>query len=252
MVVQRSVVVVALAAIWIFPTLVCAQPPLADRVVQPLGMDDAALFVHPEISQSHFRFILIMLARSARVPIGFEEVTQEPQSYDGNLAKVPIGKRTPLIGLTVGQALDALVAADARYTWREQDGTLLIRPEGAWNHGTDFLNEAVAPIDERQQRPMDILRKLYNRRGLSILSSSGGTIGNPTQTTTDLNRPISVTLPAPTMLDALDAITKSHGQLSWIVASIRSPEELRKSCAYLITFDGKFAGIGSVACDGGF
>jgi hypothetical protein len=70
-----------------------------------------------------------MLARSARVPIGFEEVAQEPEKYDGNLAKVRPEDRTNLIGLTVARALDLLVAADARYAWREHNGVLLIRPE---------------------------------------------------------------------------------------------------------------------------
>ena len=60
-----------------------------------------------------------MLARSARVPIGFEEVAQEPQEYDGNLAKVSTEDKTTLLGLTVGRALDALVAVNPRNAWRE-------------------------------------------------------------------------------------------------------------------------------------
>jgi len=84
-------------------------------------MDDGSLFVYPGLSPSHFRFIVALLARSARVPIGFEVVAQEPETYDGNLARVPVDDRTPLVGLTLGRALNALVAADPRYAWREQD-----------------------------------------------------------------------------------------------------------------------------------
>lgn len=252
MVVQRLVAVVALASIWIFlSALIYARPSLADRIVQPLGLEDAEVFVQPEISQSHFRFIVIMLARSTRAPIGFEEVAQESQTYDGNQARVATGKRTVLIGLTVGQALDALVAADARYTWREQDGMLLIRPVDAWNQKANFLNEPVGGIEERQQRPIAIVRRLYDRRGLSIVSSSGGVIGNPTARTSDLDQGISVALPSPTVLDVLNAVVKSHGQLSWMVASVRAPEGLKNSCVYLITFDGQFTGIGA-DCGGGF
>src|SRR5262245_46337316 len=254
MVVKRLVTALAAVSAWLLlPALVTGQPPLADRVIQPLGLDDASLFVHPEISQSHFRFIVIMLARSARVSIGFEEVIHEHDSETdgGNLAKVPIEKRTPLVGLTVTQALDALVSADARYSWREQDGMFLVRPVEAWNQATNFLNEGVAPLDEREQRPIEIVRRLYERRGLSLLSSSGGTIGNPTERTRDLNQPISVTLPGPTMLDELNAITKSHSQLSWMVTSVGAPEGIRNSCIYLIAFDGRFKGIGT-DCGGGF
>ena len=108
-----------------------AQPRLTESVVHPPGMENGALFVHSGVSQSHFPFVVALLARSAQVPVGFEEVAQEPQEYDGNLAKVPTEDRTTLVGLTIGRALDALVAADPRYAWREQDGVLIIRPAGS-------------------------------------------------------------------------------------------------------------------------
>jgi hypothetical protein len=160
-------------------------------------------------------------------------------------------KKIPLSGRTVGQALDALVVADHRYSWREQDGVLVIRPIEQWNQATNFLNQSVEPIDERQQRPMDILTRLYIRRGLPLSSGSGGTLGNPTRRSSDLNQSISVTLPAPTMLDVLNAITKSHAQLIWMVASVRQSEEFESRCLYLITFDGQFKGIGA-DCGRGF
>jgi hypothetical protein len=60
------------------------QPHLADRVVSSLGSDDPAIVVHPHITQSHFRFLVAMLARSTRTPIGFEEVAAEPAPFDGS------------------------------------------------------------------------------------------------------------------------------------------------------------------------
>jgi len=115
-------IVIALAECWSLPAVhVFAQPALTERVVRAIGREDGSLVVYPGVSQSHLRFLVAMLARSAQVPIGFEQVAQD-QKDDTDLAKVPIAQRTPLIGLI------ALVAADPRYSWREYDDVLVIRP----------------------------------------------------------------------------------------------------------------------------
>jgi hypothetical protein len=53
------------------------------------------------------------------------------------------------------------------------------------------------------------------------------------------------------MLDVLNAITKSHGQLGWLVKYVRGLAEFRYSCIRLITFDGRFGGVGPIACPQG-
>jgi hypothetical protein len=250
---QSIGLVVALGPGWIFLSLLAsAQPKLAERLVYPLGAEDGAIFVHSRITQSHFRFVVAELARAARVPIGFEEVAQVPEAYDGNLAKIPPEDRTSLVSLTVGRALDALVSADPRYAWRELDGMLIIRPADAWRDRTHFLNEIFGPIDEKQVAAVDIVKGLYVQKGFHIRWSSGGTIGAATQTGPDLDLPISVTLPMSTMLDVLNAIAKSHGHLGWLIEYARGPAEFRYSCIRLITFDGRFVGVGPIACPAGY
>jgi len=191
-----------------------------------------------------------MLARSVRVPIGFEEVAQEPEEPVGDLAKVPIAQRTPLIGLTIARALDALVAADPRYSWREYDDVLVIRPVGAWRDPTHFLHETLGPIELKAKRGIVIVRELYDQKGLPMKWSIGGVLGEPPQGGRDLNVPISVTLPSANMLDVLNGVTKSHGQLSWLIEYSRGYAEFRYSCVLLVTFEGKFGGIGPAACSG--
>jgi len=78
--------------------------------------------------------------------------------------------------------------------------------------------------------------------------SAGGVLGDPPQGGRDLNVPISVTLPSANMLDVLNGITKSHGQLSWLIEYSRGYAEFRYSCVLLVTFEGKFGGIGPAAC----
>jgi len=251
MVFSPSARVVVAAECWLLLFLPAfAQAPLTDRVVRPLGMEDGSLFVYPGPSRSHFRFIVAMLARSARVPLGFEEVAEQPEKHDGNPGNVPVDDRTPLLGLTIGRALNALVAADPRYAWREQDGVLIIRPVEAWSDPTNFLHESVGPIDERRRRAIDIVKGLYDQKGLRLIWSAGGVIGNPTQIKSDLDLPISVTLPPSTILDVLNAIAKSHGQLGWMVQYGHGPAQFRNSCIHLVTLDGRFAGVAPIVCPG--
>jgi hypothetical protein len=250
---HRVAVMLAMVPFYILlAALASAQPRLAERFVPAFGPEDGALFVHAGITQSHFRFVVAMLARSARVPIGFEEVAQEPEKHDGNLAKVRPEDRTNLIGLTVGRALDLLVAADARYAWREHDGVLLIRPINAWRDSNHFLHQLVGPIDAKHQRAIDIVKGFYDRHRLPVTWSAAGTIGDPPFFQDDLNRLISVLLPTATMLDGLNAIIRSHGQLGWLIEYARGPAQLRNGCIRLITFDGKVVGIGSIACPAGY
>ena len=94
------------------------------------------------------------------------------------------------------------------------------------------------------------MKSRYDRKGLRIRWSAGGTIGNPIQRESDLDLPISMTLRTTTMLDVLNAITKSHGQMGWLVEYAPGPAEFRHSCIRLITFDGKFGVVGPNACTG--
>jgi hypothetical protein len=225
-----------------------AQERLSDRTLSALGREDAGFFVHANITQSHFRFIVAMIARSARVPIGLEEVAAEPQAYDGNLARVPEESRTPLIGLTVHQALDRLVAADPRYRWQERDGVILIRPIDAWNDPRHYLLRPRGVLDVKGQRPVDIVKQVYEWQGLAINWGAGGMIGDPRSVEHDVNSRISLSELAPTILDTLNAVIVRHGGLGWLIEYARGPAELANSCVRLITFDGKFIGVGPAAC----
>ena len=64
------------------------------------------------------------------------------------------------------------------------------------------------------------------------------------------HEPISVTLPSATMLDVLNGVTKSHGQLSWLVEYSPGYAEFRYSCVLLVTFEGKFVGLDLVVVQG--
>lgn len=244
-------VFLAVSSIWLAVSAV-AQQPLTDRTLSALGREDAGFFVHSQLTQSHFRFLVAMIARSARLPIGFEEVAAEPQAYDGNLARVSEENRTRLIGLTVRRALDLLVTADRRYMWEERDGVILIRPIAAWNDPTHYLTRPTGVIEVKSQRPVDIVKQLYERQGLSIIWGSGGLIGDPPSVEHDVNLRISLSTGGRTILDTLNAVVVGHGGLGWLIEYARGPAEFRNSCVRLITFDGKFVGVGPIGCMTGY
>lgn len=224
------------------------QSRLADRVVVPVGREDAGMFVYPHIWQSHLRFLVVMIARSAQVPIGFEEVAGEPTPFDGDLSKVPIGQRTSLVGLTVGQALDHLVAVDPRYSWREEDGLLQIRPAAAWADADHYLRRPAGPIELARRPAIDFVKRLYERSGLDVISAGGGVIGDPPSSGYDLDRPVSLTLESASILETLNAVVKAHGKLGWLVHYAHGPATIRNSCIRLITFDGHFGEVSATRC----
>lgn len=237
---------VSLVSIVSTPTL--AQGPLSKRVLTAVGGEDAGFFASPEPGEERLRFLLTLIARSARVPIGFEEVAGIPMPYDGNLSTIPSSARTVLIGLTVGQALDALVSADPRYSWREQDGAILIRPVEAWADPAHFLHERLSGFHLRDSTVSDVARAIYAQFSVRIIFGEGGVLGDPPGPDFGLEKRRAFDVPSGTMLETLNSVVRAHGGLGWMVHYANAPAEIKTSCLRFVTFDGKFSGVGAAAC----
>src|SRR4030095_15001614 len=68
-----------------------------------------------------------------------------------------VAQRLDLDGLTVREALDALVAHDPRYWWEERDGIIIIRPIGLLADPVDALNQRIAGLRADRVRLEDVL-----------------------------------------------------------------------------------------------
>jgi hypothetical protein len=80
--------------------------------------------------------VLWHLAVASRIPIGFESAaaTAIPRSLED----------TPsLDGIPLAEALDAAIAADGRYEWRNMTGIVVVRQARAWTDAADPLNRPV-------------------------------------------------------------------------------------------------------------
>jgi hypothetical protein len=212
----------------------------------PVGREDAGFFASPIPTEERLRFLLALIARSARVSIGFEEVAGTPRPFDGNLEKIPESARTPLIGLTAGAALDALVAADRRYSWREQDGVLVIRPLEAWTQTDHFLDRSVAALTVKGEIG-DAARSIYALLGIPTIFAEGGVLGDPPPDAA-LEKPLDIAISRARLMGALNGIVRVHGSAGWMVHYARAPATIQNSCLRFISFEGRFTGLGAAAC----
>ena len=87
---------------------------------------------------------IVTIAVRLGVPVGFEAVGALRERVSGPFKHGPNGTRpkplvsvrpTPLDvrGVPLRHALDAAVAKDRRYEWREMEGVVVVRPRAAWH-----------------------------------------------------------------------------------------------------------------------
>jgi hypothetical protein len=173
------------------------RPPatgaLLDRVVGPKPNGNPIIF--------HSVTDIADLAQAARLPLGLELAPQEE-------ARAAI-KAVTLTGLTVRDALNEMIARDARYEWREVDGVIVIRPLAAWTQPDHPLSRETGPVHLDKARLIDAIT--YQQS----LIEPGLRSGREPDHDGDERR-ISVDLPNATHLALANAIAKSHGEVCWI------------------------------------
>jgi hypothetical protein len=240
------VTLLSLVSIGLAPTL--GQDRLSARILTGVGREDIGFFASPKPGEERLRFLIALIARSARVPIGFEEVAGIPTPFDGNLSTIPPSARTALIGLSVREALDALVSSDSRYSWRETGGVILIRPVEAWADPAHFLHQQLSGFRLGNSTVSDVAKALYARFSVPVKYGEGGVLGDPPAPDFGLENRMDFNVPSGSMVDALNSVVRAHGGLGWMVHYAKAPIDIRTSCVRFVTFDGKFSGVGAAAC----
>jgi hypothetical protein len=161
------------------------------------------------------------LARAAGVPMGIELATEPEPKRAG----------TPLTGLTVSAALDAIIAIDPRYEWRDMNGTIVLRTREAWASGWHPLHDQVPPV------------LLGDIRGRNALSYVAAWLGGPQCRDIQFGDSTRFTLQfdGGTVLDLLNAVVRAHGELAWSFA----PRPTSPSFPYMVTL---FIGSSGTGC----
>jgi hypothetical protein len=100
--------------------------------------------------------LIVSIAARLGIPFGFEQAgalserVSMPYSTRGGASRprpLVSVRPTPLDvrGVPLRQALDAVVAKDRRYSWREVDGVVVVRPVAAWRDREHPLLRTVSP-----------------------------------------------------------------------------------------------------------
>ena len=148
---------------------------------------------------------------AAGVPSGIE---QAPLGSDPERAsRGPVRTSLRFNGRKVRDVLNDFVAFDPRYDWQESDGRILIRPQTT--RGAEGLLQTRLPdlalrsvtLPEAMVR-FSAVALTKEHSYMTVHFSQGETRSEPT---------VSVSLRHSTMLDALDALSRAAGSLSWTV-----------------------------------
>ena len=177
---------------------------------KPLGSAEQVIFA-PEgdlsspSDASLFGF-MSRLSRIALVPFGVESNRAEPRPPTGR----PVVEHT-IAAQTLRQALDAICRIDPRYAWSDADGVVLLRPRGAAEDTGDPLNRQVRDIRWQGLTSFTafdaVAHLLYpddRRDYFAALKAPAG-------------RPIDVDVTDGTIVDVLNAVVRSDGELGWWV-----------------------------------
>jgi hypothetical protein len=110
-----------------------------------------------------------------------------------------------LTGMTLQDALATLVALDPRYDWRDLDGVIVFRPVAAWSDASNPLFRSVERVR---------LDAATVSQAIGLFMSM---LGAPEHTRNSFpdTRTFTVDFPGGSVLDLLNGIARSHGEMSW-------------------------------------
>lgn len=168
---------------------------------RPVGVD---FFGRPLVIEKLTTSDIGALAAAAHVPMGFEGAPDGPRAVNVEAS-----------GKTLRAVLDAIVAADPRYEWREDAGVALLRPTLAWTDSNSPLYRNVGAIRFDDVGVSDALQIVVSMFGQDLHPSQRTNLGETRRFTLDA--------PPGTVFDALNAIVRAHGALAWGVEPYPPP-----------------------------
>ena len=168
-----------------------AQSPVADRVL-PSGTVSCAEMT-PRCAWAALSYV--------GVPAVLELLERQPER--------DLTSSTPLEygGKKIRDLLDAAVAADPRYEWREVEGIPVLRPKAAWDDKSDVLNQ-------RLESPFVLSDADV---GLAAMQVAGQVFPRTDHDTRRRHPHLTLELANPTMLDALVAISSRDQHITCAV-----------------------------------
>ena len=174
-----------------------------DRPLKPAadGLDGvpATLMLPREVVDDRF---LWRVGVAASTPTGFE-------GLPGATRRRPVAfRRLPIEGLTMRDAIEALVESDPRYMWSEDSGVVVVRPVIAWSNARNPLNQRTGHVDWVDISPEDALKRIVN-----IIYGEPPSATGPVTSATD--RRVSIQIESGTVIELLNALVRADGWTTW-------------------------------------
>jgi hypothetical protein len=190
---------------------------------------------------------VIQIARVVQVPAGIEPVPEICRNVAPSTTSAlppPPRERVYLTGKSVREALDELVAVDARYYWVQSDGVIVIRPVVAWGDARHFLHRTLrrfSLVEENLGGALDEWRRAM--WGADAPPPSEHMRGG--QRTELGDRRFNVVVDgAATAFDALNLIVRTHGALYWEIGYCQPAADARFATVWLWTSERDRTGLG--------
>ena len=175
-----------------------AQESVLARRIRTHAPGAAVVWLPDGISSGMFAW---RIAQCAGVPLVFEA---SPVDYRDPAI---VAQRFDLDGLTVREALDALVAQNSRYRWEEHDGIIVIRSIESLADPVDALNQRVAALRGSRLRLQDVLASATaGIREASVPPALAAALDS---------QEFALDAPSGTVLDLLVAAARAHGGVMW-------------------------------------
>jgi hypothetical protein len=203
----RCAVVVGLALIGVAEHASYAQEttgPLLDRIVGT----NITLKLPP--GPCSVPALAWALAKAVNAPVGIETLPGECGVFGGGPPPPSATEQVPLLGLTLASALDLIAKADRRYYWTESNGVIVMRPVVAWGNKDHFLHTTLPGLELKDASlgvALDaVLKETWGPRPSRFETIAPG---DPSL--------LNLSTGAVSMVQALDAIVRAHGSMSWQV-----------------------------------
>jgi hypothetical protein len=133
-------------------------------------------------------------------------------------------------------ALEAIGSLDPRFEWRDMNGVIVFRPVEAWADPYDPLFRLIPSVR---------LDDVPGSEAVGLVRSMLRAPEPATDKSSDFSdsRHFSIDLPQSTMLDLLNAVVRSHGELTWDLSDVDRSRLSPEGYQHTMTFH-NFHGTG--------
>jgi hypothetical protein len=225
----------------VFILLSCAAAAAQDAAVPPLErLIDTDYSVRLPVHPCTVPGTLAGLARRFHFRAGVEYLPVDCQPYRRHWARN--GESTNLRGLTIGAALQKLSALDPRYRWVETDGVIVMRPVEAWADPKNLLNYTAGSFELKDVNFGGALDAVVS----ALTGEQHSTAASLAERTEQGARRFNVRARATSVVAALDAIVRQHGDAWWEVRLGVFQQKRLVPMIWIYTHDGSGMGKSAV------